>query len=309
MSISRQIDAYLRHLTVERGMSKNTLAAYRRDLNRYEQFLTERGIDSVETISELIVGDFGIALTAKWGLAATSVARVLSGVRGFHRYLMLEGVTANDNAARVKPPKPPRRLPKAITVAQIEALLASSGPEATDEDAMALDPIKVRDRAILELLYATGARVSEVVSLDVDDLVDQTMVRLFGKGSKERIVPVGSYAQRAVDAYLVRVRPLLAKLGKGTPAVFLNQRGSRLSRQSVWQIISDAAAKAKLSTEVSPHTLRHSFATHLLEGGADVRVVQELLGHSSVATTQIYTLITVDALREVYSNAHPRARR
>ncbi len=309
MSISRQIDSYLRHLTVERGMSKNTIAAYRRDLNRYEQFLTERGIDSVETISELIVGDFGIALTAKWGLAATSVARVLSGVRGFHRYLMIEGVTANDNAARVKPPKPPRRLPKAITVAQIEALLASSGPEATDEDAMALDPIKVRDRAILELLYATGARVSEVVSLDVDDLVDQTMVRLFGKGSKERIVPVGSYAQRAVEAYLVRVRPVLAKLGKGTPAVFLNQRGSRLSRQSVWQIISDAAANAKLSTEVSPHTLRHSFATHLLEGGADVRVVQELLGHSSVATTQIYTLITVDALREVYSTAHPRARR
>ncbi len=309
MSISRQIDAYLRHLTVERGMSKNTIAAYRRDLNRYEQFLTERGIDSVETISELIVGDFGIALTAKWGLAATSVARVLSGVRGFHRYLMIEGVTANDNAARVKPPKPPRRLPKAITVAQIEALLASSGPEATDEDAMALDPIKVRDRAIIELLYATGARVSEVVSLDVDDLVDQTMVRLFGKGSKERIVPVGSYAQRAVEAYLVRVRPVLAKLGKGTPAVFLNQRGSRLSRQSVWQVISDAAAKAKLSTEVSPHTLRHSFATHLLEGGADVRVVQELLGHSSVATTQIYTLITVDALREVYSTAHPRARR
>jgi integrase/recombinase XerD len=309
MSISRQIDAYLRHLTVERGMSKNTLAAYRRDLNRYEQFLTERGIYSVETISELIVGDFGIALTAKWGLAATSVARVLSGVRGFHRYLMIEGVTANDNAARVKPPKPPRRLPKAITVAQIEALLASSGPEATDEDAMALDPIKVRDRAILELLYATGARVSEVVSLDVDDLVDQTMVRLFGKGSKERIVPVGSYAQRAVEAYLVRVRPLLAKLGKGTPAVFLNQRGSRLSRQSVWQIISDAAAAAKLGAEVSPHTLRHSFATHLLEGGADVRVVQELLGHSSVATTQIYTLITVDALREVYSTAHPRARR
>lgn len=309
MSISRQIDSYLRHLTVERGMSKNTLAAYRRDLDRYEQFLTERGIDSVEAISELNVNDFGIALTAKWGLAATSVARVLSGVRGFHRYLMIEGVTANDNAARVKPPKPPRRLPKAITVAQIEALLQSSGPEATDEDAIALDPIKVRDRAILELLYATGARVSEVVSLDVDDLVDQTMVRLFGKGSKERIVPVGSYAQRAVEAYLVRVRPVLAKLGKGTPAVFLNQRGSRLSRQSVWQIISDAAAGAKLGAEVSPHTLRHSFATHLFEGGADVRVVQELLGHSSVATTQIYTLITVDALREVYSTAHPRARR
>ena len=309
MSISRQIDSYLRHLTVERGMSKNTLAAYRRDLDRYQQFLTERNIASVDAISEQLVTNFGIALTAKWGLAATSVARVLSGVRGFHRYLMIEGVTANDNAARVKPPKPPRRLPKAITLAQVEALLASSGPEATDEDAIALDPIRVRDRAILELLYATGARVSEVVSLDIDDLVDQTMVRLFGKGSKERIVPVGSYAQRAVEAYLVRVRPVLAKLGKGTPAVFLNQRGSRLSRQSVWQIISDAADKAKLAAEVSPHTLRHSFATHLLEGGADVRVVQELLGHSSVATTQIYTLITVDALREVYSTAHPRARR
>jgi integrase/recombinase XerD len=309
MSISRQIDSYLRHLTVERGMSKNTLAAYRRDLDRYQQFLTDREISSVDAISEQIVTNFGIALTAKWGLAATSVARVLSGVRGFHRYLMIEGVTANDRAAKVKPPKPPRRLPKAITVAQVEALLASSGPEATDEDAMALDPIRVRDRAILELLYATGARVSEVVSLDIDDLVDQTMVRLFGKGSKERIVPVGSYAQRAVEAYLVRVRPVLAKLGKGTPAVFLNQRGSRLSRQSVWQIISDAADKAKLAAEVSPHTLRHSFATHLLEGGADVRVVQELLGHSSVATTQIYTLITVDALREVYSTAHPRARR
>ena len=309
MSISRQIDSYLRHLTVERGMSKNTLAAYRRDLDRYQQFLTERNIASVDAISEQIVTNFGIALTAKWGLAATSVARVLSGVRGFHRYLMIEGVTPNDHAAKVKPPKPPRRLPKAITLAQVEALLASSGPEATDEDAIALDPIRVRDRAILELLYATGARVSEVVSLDIDDLVDQTMVRLFGKGSKERIVPVGSYAQRAVEAYLVRVRPVLAKLGKGTPAVFLNQRGSRLSRQSVWQIISDAADKAKLAAEVSPHTLRHSFATHLLEGGADVRVVQELLGHSSVATTQIYTLITVDALREVYSTAHPRARR
>jgi integrase/recombinase XerD len=290
-------------------MSKNTLAAYRRDLDRYQQFLTERNIASVDAISEQIVTNFGIALTAKWGLAATSVARVLSGVRGFHRYLMIEGVTPNDHAAKVKPPKPPRRLPKAITLAQVEALLASSGPEATDEDAIALDPIRVRDRAILELLYATGARVSEVVSLDIDDLVDQTMVRLFGKGSKERIVPVGSYAQRAVEAYLVRVRPVLAKLGKGTPAVFLNQRGSRLSRQSVWQIISDAADKAKLAAEVSPHTLRHSFATHLLEGGADVRVVQELLGHSSVATTQIYTLITVDALREVYSTAHPRARR
>jgi integrase/recombinase XerD len=309
MSIERAVDSYLRHMTVERGMSNNTLAAYRRDLARYQDFLAAQKVVEINEITEQTVSDFGIALTSKWGLAATSVARVLSGVRGFHRYLMIEGVVANDSAARVKPPKPPRRLPKAITIDQIERLLQAAGPEASDEDAIALEPVRVRDRAILEMLYATGARVSEVISLDLDDLVDPTMVRLFGKGSKERIVPVGSYAQRALQAYLVRVRPVLATLGKGTPAVFLNQRGSRLSRQSVWQIISDAAAKANLGSEISPHTLRHSFATHLLEGGADVRVVQELLGHSSVATTQIYTLITVDALREVYSTAHPRARR
>jgi integrase/recombinase XerD len=191
----------------------------------------------------------------------------------------------------------------------VERLLEASGPDAGDHDAMAADPIRVRDRAILELLYATGARVSEVVNLDIDDLVDPTLIRLFGKGSKERIVPVGSFAQKALDAYLIRVRPTLATLGKGTPAVFLNQRGGRLSRQSIWQIIASAGEQAQLANEISPHTLRHSFATHLLEGGADVRVVQELLGHSSVATTQIYTLITVDALREVYSTAHPRARR
>jgi integrase/recombinase XerD len=165
----------------------------------------------------------------------------------------------------------------------------------------------VRDRAILELLYATGARVSEIVNLDIDDLVDPTLIRLFGKGSKERVVPVGSYAQRALQNYLVRTRPQLMALGKGTPAVFLNQRGGRLSRQSIWQVITDAAEAAQLQVEISPHTLRHSFATHLLEGGADVRVVQELLGHSSVATTQIYTLVTVDSLRESYALAQPRA--
>jgi integrase/recombinase XerD len=174
---------------------------------------------------------------------------------------------------------------------------------------MALNPVRVRDRALLELLYATGGRVSEIINLDLDDLIDPTLLRLFGKGGKERVVPVGSYAQRALENYLVRVRPTLASAGRGTPGLFLNQRGSRLSRQSAWQIISTAAELAGLSGHISPHTLRHSFATHLLEGGADVRVVQELLGHSSVATTQIYTLVTVDALREMYATAHPRARR
>jgi integrase/recombinase XerD len=206
----------------------------------------------------------------------------------------------------VKPPKAARRLPKAISLDAVEKLLNAAGPDPLDENAIA--SVRIRDRALLELLYATGARVSEVVNLDLDDLVDPTLVRLFGKGSKERIVPVGSFAQRALSAYLVRIRPGLVTQGKGTPALFLNQRGGRLSRQSAWQIISNAAAEAKIAGEISPHTLRHSFATHLLEGGADVRVVQELLGHSSVATTQIYTLVTVDRLREIYASAHPRAK-
>ena len=294
------VDSYIRHLTIERGLAKNTISAYRRDLRRYLDYLEDRGIESINQITEMTVQDFSTRLVSKHGLSATSVARVLAGVRGLHKYWLLENLTKADPSATVKPPRAPRRLPKAITVTQVEDLLnAVSGD----------DPVAVRDRAILELLYATGARITEVVSLDLDDLVDPTLLRVLGKGSKERIVPVGRFAQSALEAYLVRTRPLLAVNGKGTPALFLNQRGGRLSRQSAWQIIHDAAEAANLPGEISPHTLRHSFATHLLEGGADVRVVQELLGHSSVATTQIYTLVTVDALREVYATAHPRARR
>ena len=303
------VDSYLRHLTIERGMAKNTLAAYRADLARYSSFLEEKGIEQPGQITELAITEFAESLKLKSGLISSSVARVLSGVRGLHKFWLLENITPGDVAAAVKPPKSPRNLPKAITVDQIEKLLAAAGPDPADEAAMAADPVRVRDRAMLELLYATGARISELINLDLDDLVDPTLVRLFGKGSKERIVPVGGYAQRALDAYLVRTRPTLVGQGKGTPALFLNQRGGRLSRQSAWQIISEAARVAELPGEISPHTFRHSFATHLLEGGADVRVVQELLGHSSVATTQIYTLVTVDKLREIYGTAHPRARR
>lgn len=303
------VDAYLRHLTIERGMAKNTLSAYRADLARYLVFLESKQIQNPNDITELIIGEFAEALRLKYGLISSSVARVLAGVRGLHKFWLLENVTTGDPAAAVKPPKSPRSLPKAITVEQVEKLLASSGPDPADEAAISADPVRVRDRAMLELLYATGARISELINLDLDDLVDPTLVRLFGKGSKERIVPVGGYAQRALQAYLVRTRPSLVGQGKGTPALFLNQRGGRLSRQSAWAIISEAARVAELPGEISPHTLRHSFATHLLEGGADVRVVQELLGHSSVATTQIYTLVTVDKLREIYGTAHPRARR
>lgn len=307
--IPQLIDAYLRHLTIERGMAKNTIDAYRADLNRYTAFLETKAITAPGQITELVITDFAESLKVTSGLISSSVARVLAGVRGLHKFWLLENITPGDVAAAVKPPKSPRNLPKAITVEQIEKLLAAAGPDPADEGAMAADPVRVRDRAMLELLYATGARVSELINLDLDDLVDPTLVRLFGKGSKERIVPVGGYAQRALEAYLVRTRPTLVGQGKGTPALFLNQRGGRLSRQSAWQIISEAARVAEIPGEISPHTFRHSFATHLLEGGADVRVVQELLGHSSVATTQIYTLVTVDKLREIYGTAHPRARR
>ena len=307
MSLDKSVESYIRQLAIERGLAKNTLLAYRRDLRNYCDFLQRAQVDDFSQVSEQQVADYAQSLVQARGLASSSVARMLAAVRGLHKFLLTENQIGQDVASAVKPPKASRRLPKAISVEEIERLLDAAGPSAEATDSVS--SIRIRDRALLELLYAAGARVSEVVNLDLDDLVDPTLVRLFGKGSKERIVPVGGYAQRALQAYLVRIRPGLAKLGKGTPALFLNQRGGRLSRQSAWQIITDAASEANLQSEISPHTLRHSFATHLLEGGADVRVVQELLGHSSVATTQIYTLVTVDRLREIYATAHPRARK
>ena len=307
MSLDKSVESYIRQLAIERGLAKNTLLAYRRDLRNYCDFLQRAQVDDFSQVSEQQVADYAQSLVQARGLASSSVARMLAAVRGLHKFLLTENQIGQDVASAVKPPKASRRLPKAISVEEVERLLDAAGPSAEATDSVS--SIRIRDRALLELLYATGARVSEVVNLDLDDLVDPTLVRLFGKGSKERIVPVGGYAQRALQAYLVRIRPGLAKLGKGTPALFLNQRGGRLSRQSAWQIITDAASAADLQSEISPHTLRHSFATHLLEGGADVRVVQELLGHSSVATTQIYTLVTVDRLREIYATAHPRARK
>ncbi len=298
------VRSYLEHLGVERGLSPNTLAAYRRDLDRYLAHLARLGVTTAEQVREEHVSAFLVAVRsgADSGavLTATSAARALAAVRGLHRFLVLEGRTGHNPAGDVRPPSAPRRLPKAISVGDVERLLEAAALGGTASG--------LRDRAMLELLYGSGARISEAVGLDLDDLDSaEGLVRLRGKGSKERIVPVGSYAGRALDAYLVRVRPDLARRGRGTPAVFLNLRGGRLSRQSVWSVLTAAAERAGLAARVSPHTLRHSFATHLLEGGADVRVVQELLGHASVATTQIYTLVTADTLREVYVAAHPRA--
>ncbi len=289
---------------MERGLAENTLKSYRRDLRRYVAHLADEGIDEVSAIKETTVAGFLMALregdSEHPPLSAGSAARTVVAVRGFHKFAVREGLAQVDPAAGVRPPAPAKRLPKALPLADIERILEVAGGAGT---ALAL-----RDRALLELLYGTGARISEAVGLDLDDLdLEQGTVLLRGKGGKERMVPVGSFARDAVDAYLVRGRPELSAVGKGVPAAFLNARGGRLSRQSAWSVLVRAAERAGVTAEVSPHTLRHSFATHLLDGGADVRVVQELLGHASVTTTQVYTLVTVDSLREVYATAHPRA--
>jgi integrase/recombinase XerD len=303
-----QLQGYLDHLTIERGVAANTLSSYRRDLRRYHEHLSGRGIDDLAKVTEADVSDFLVALRRgdddSVALSAVSAARALIAVRGLHKFTTAEGVTAIDVARAVKPPTPSRRLPKSLALDDVIALLEGAGGDDVSDG-----PLTLRNRAMLELLYSTGARISEAVGLDLDDIdTEARSVLLRGKGGKQRLVPIGRPAVAALDAYLVRGRPDLARRGRGTPAIFLNARGGRLSRQSAWQVLQDAAERAGISSAVSPHTLRHSFATHLLDGGADVRVVQELLGHASVTTTQIYTLVTVHALREVWAGAHPRAR-
>lgn len=328
--LDRAIDTYLRHVAVERGLSQHTVAAYRRDLAVFAEWLASTpAVDSagadraggaaaladVARLARADVAGFVTHLTSRpeQPLAPRSVARMLSSVRSFTAFAAAEGWLPLDPGTAVRPPKAPSRLPKAISVHDMERLLGAAG--SADDD-----PVQLRDRALLELLYATGARISEAVGLSVDDVATLSdpegdegdglaVVKVTGKGNKQRIVPLGSFARAAVDAYLVRARPVFAARGASTPALFLGARGARLSRQSAWLVIQAAAERAGLSAHVSPHTFRHSFATHLLEGGADVRVVQELLGHASVATTQIYTLVTADMLRDVYQTAHPRARR
>lgn len=299
------IATYLDHLQVERGVSRHTVAGYRRDLDRYAGYLAGRGITDPAAVTPPDIIGHGAALAER--LAPASVARATVAVRSLHRFAVLEGLATEDPAAAVKPPRQARRLPKALPLDRVQALLAA--PDTTE-------PEGVRDAALLEMLYGTGARISEIVALDVDDVsrlvgrdADPTAgLRLVGKGDRERIVPVGRYARAAIDAWLVRGRPAYALRGcGGEHALFLNARGGRLSRQSAWALLRAYAGKAGITTEISPHTLRHSYATHLLDGGADVRVVQELLGHASVTTTQLYTLVTVDHLRETYLTSHPRA--
>jgi len=353
--VAGAIRRYLDHLTVERGLAPHTLEAYQRDLQRYAATLAAGGRADIGSVTTQDVADYLAGLREGDAdhppLAASSAGRAVVAVRGLHVFALAEGLAETDPARLVRPPAPPRRLPRAISIPDVERLLEAAGggmagtggahggaadgtpaagsapatgrrqdpqPAAAGAVRAGESPAALRDRALLEVLYGTGARISEAVGLDIDDLdlvgewrtaTVPATVRLAGKGGKERIVPVGSYARQALEAYLIRGRPSLVRAARhGTPshAVFLNARGGRLTRQGAWGALHAAAARAGLPA-VSPHTLRHSFATHLLDGGADVRVVQELLGHASVTTTQVYTLVTVDRLREVYAASHPRA--
>jgi integrase/recombinase XerD len=297
---------FFNYLSIEKGASKNTTAAYRRDLTRFFHYLSINNL-SISNISNEHLTNYLAWLRGmnnpEFALSDSSISRNIVSIRSYFAYLAREHKFENP-AADFKPPKIKKRLPKSLTIDQIHKML----------DLASTDSISIRDRAVLEILYSTGARVSELISLDVNDFMVVSLIesesramKLRGKGGKERVVPLGSFAKDALDDYLIRSRPNLLKKSSER-ALFLNQKGGRLTRQSVWNIVLAAAQRAGITESVSPHSIRHSFATHLLDGGADIRVVQELLGHSSVTTTQIYTLITIDRIRESYSTAHPRGR-
>jgi integrase/recombinase XerD len=298
--LQTQAERFLRYLALERGRSENTIAAYRSDLSGYLTWLSHQRVESPQLVTAELVQRFASGLDG----SPRTIQRRLSAVRSFHRFLVEDEVAPVDPTAQLTAPAQPERLPKALSVTQVQQLL-----EGVSGD----DPVSLRDRALLEVLYATGARVSEVTGLAVDDVFGADgspaqLLRLRGKGNKERIVPLGSHARTSLDAYVVRARPALAKNSKGSSAaLFLGARGGALSRQNVWLILQKRAEGARITERLSPHTLRHSCATHLLQGGADIRVVQELLGHQSVATTQIYTKVTIDTLKDTFYAAHPRA--
>ncbi|CAN1506651.1 XerD Site-specific recombinase XerD [Candidatus Nanopelagicaceae bacterium] len=303
LSFDLAASSFLNHLQIERGLATNSIAAYRRDLAKFQSFLQYLALHEV---TPEIINDFETSLR-EMKLAVASINRIDSTLRSFFKHLQQEYGYA-DPTLEIAPSKSARRLPKALTIKQIVSMIDAAYREG--------DSITLRDQAMLELLYSSGARVSELIGININDLStvqtadgEITTLKLRGKGSKERIVPLGSFATKAINDYVVRIRPTLSgKSSKPSAALFLNSRGGRISRQSAWQMVLDSAKAAGVTEHVSPHVFRHSYATHLLDGGADIRVVQELLGHASVTTTQIYTLITIDKVRETYSMAHPRAR-
>ena len=293
------VEIFLNHCGVERGLSKNTISAYRRDLLKFIQFLDDKGL-SIPQLKSSELLEFSDILR-KSGLRDSSIARHIVAIRSLFEFLVKDQGIENI-AKEVNPPKIPKRLPKAISIGDIELMIAANGDDISG----------IRNRALIETLYATGARVSEIVQLNVGDIAKSDggtiTVKVRGKGGKERLVPIGKFAQHALEQYLTRARPSMLKSNQQEALFLSEKRGTRLTRQSAWQIVMAAAERAGVRGEISPHALRHSFATHLLDGGADIRVVQELLGHSSVTTTQIYTLVTIDKLRESYASAHPRSK-
>ena len=308
----RLLEQFLTHIGVERGLAQSTVDAYASDLRRYLDWLEARGVHGPAAVTRQDVEDYVADLDGA-GESGRSKARRLASIHAFHRFALAQQAVASDVAAAVKAPKGAGTLPDVLTVDEVARLLEAVPQPGGAGVAGVEDAVLVRDRALLELMYATGARVSEIVGADVDDMdFDERVIRVTGKGSKQRLVPVGGYACQALQRYLDEARPVLERRKRSGSAerraLFLNKRGCRLSRQSVWEVVKAAGERAHITKPLHPHTLRHSFATHLIQGGADVRTVQELLGHASVTTTQIYTHVSPESLIEAYLTAHPRAR-
>lgn len=291
------INQFIHYLTVEKGLSRNTQESYRRDLTSYKQYLAEIGIQEINNTTRLHIVDYLMRLK-ELGRATATLSRNLASIRSFYQFLLREKWIEKDPSSNVESPKIDKKLPQVLTEKEVESLL--NGPEIHH-------PFGIRDKAMLELLYATGIRVSELVSLNVSDVnLKMGFLKCFGKGKKERMVPIGQFAIDHLANYIERSR-LYIKRHASEEALFLNYHGKRLTRQGFWKIIKKYSELAHINKEITPHTLRHSFATHLLENGADLRSVQEMLGHSDISTTQIYTHVTRTRIKEVYAKAHPRA--
>ncbi|MBI5214386.1 MAG: site-specific tyrosine recombinase XerD [Ignavibacteriae bacterium] len=295
--MNKHLTSYLNFLNFEKGISKNTYASYQLDLKRYLAHLDEGGITSVEKITDEFISGF-LATLYDLGLSAKSVARNLSAIKGFHKFLVREGITKYNPTEDVETPKLAQKLPDVLHQHEIEKILAQPNTS---------EPLGIRDKTMLETMYACGLRVTELITLRQSDVYpNEGFVRVFGKGAKERLVPIGKSALEWIEIYKEKVRLNLGTLGRGRDVLFLNARGRPMSRMAVWNIVREYTMKAGIKKEVHPHTFRHSFATHLLEGGADLRAVQEMLGHSDISTTEIYTHIDREYLKEVHRTFHPR---